>query len=65
MKGCSILIKDLSLALDVDIPVDCCDSCHEDEEMGYESFIEVEYNGSDYLVCCSIYNEFESRLDIY
>jgi len=33
----------------------CCESCHEDDEMGYGNDLWFEVNGIDRNICCAIY----------
>lgn len=42
----------------------CCCSCHEDEDMGYDCLCEVEWNGKTYLVCCRAANEWKQLDEI-
>lgn len=37
-------------------PIECCDSCHEAAEFGYDC-CEVEYYGRTYSVCCRLPRE--------
>lgn len=34
----------------------CCDTCHDDANVGYADMIEVEFGDGYYVVCCSMYN---------
>ena len=52
MKYCS----DLALLLPLD--ADCCTSCHEDADDGYE-MIYQEINGEEYHICCSMSNYYD------
>lgn len=36
----------------------CCESCHEDEEMGYGDDLWFEIGDEDRHVCCAIMNAF-------
>ena len=54
--GCDTLSKKYGLK------EGCCDSCHDEYELGYHDLLEVCDNGEDYLVCCRVYNELEAIL---
>lgn len=41
---------------------DCCNSCHEDQDMDGYSMIEIETAEGVYEVCCRMTNAYESRL---
>lgn len=48
LGGCEVFCRDTG----IDEPM-CCDSCHEDEEMGYFDLPEVWYErGTGYYVAC-------------
>lgn len=32
--------------------INCCSSCHEDEELGYDGGVTLVLPDRDYLVCC-------------
>lgn len=41
----------------------CCDSCHDDEETGYEGLLE-KYNEDDqltHMVCCKVHTWLEDK----
>jgi len=38
----------------------CCDSCHEDEEMGHGYDLWLQINGKDRHVCCAIMRSFDN-----
>lgn len=44
------------LAKRFNIECDCCCSCHEDENNGYDSFCEVEFEDGYYDACCNMRN---------
>lgn len=41
---------------------DCCESCHEDDDMGYGEDLWFEIEGKDWHICCATYKAYESRL---
>lgn len=38
---------------------ECCESCHQDDEMGWGEDLWFEIDGKDRNVCCAIYRAFE------
>lgn len=46
----------------VDVPVSCCDSCHDDVEYGY-GLNEFTLDGIDYEVCCKVAVALGRRYD--
>lgn len=56
--GCADAERDLKIS------ASCCNSCHEDDDLGYEmEYIEV--NETDYYyVCCAVLHEYERALHL-
>ena len=44
------------------LTAECCDSCHEDEEMGYDSMCTIDTQDGPVEVCCKVQIEFNSRV---
>lgn len=45
--------KDLSNEFRIDL--DCCDSCHEDFDLGYFDLMEKEIDEKNYKICCRMF----------
>lgn len=43
--------------------VECCDSCHEEYDEGYD-WIEVNTTEGWYFVCCTVLNAYEEKLEL-
>lgn len=55
---CPQFCKDFGLE---EIP--CCDSCHEDELIGYE-MIEKNVNNKSYYICCNLSNAYNNKFKL-
>lgn len=40
---------------------DCCLSCHEDDDYGYDSMHEEQFDNGYYVICCKIFLEYEKK----
>lgn len=57
---------------DLDLPVPCCLSCHDDEEDGYGELMEHSpprsangrESGAIFITCCAVWSALESRDDL-
>ncbi len=52
---CEEACEDLGLILD------CCVSCHEDNDMGLDDLTEIDLDHGFYKVCCRILDSFNER----
>lgn len=46
-----------------DIRAECCESCHEDEDMGFGDDLWFRVEGKDWHVCCKMINTYEKEKD--
>ena len=37
----------------------CCDSCHDDEDEGYNGLLEKEFRNQEFEICCRGHTEIE------
>jgi len=42
------------------IDFNCCDSCHDDLDYGYDDMIYCDFQGEEYHICCAGYNAIEA-----
>jgi hypothetical protein len=45
------------------IPLNCCDFCHDDFNSGYADICEREIDGVTYQVCCLMLNKYDQKFD--
>jgi hypothetical protein len=43
------------------ISEECCESCHEDDSMGFGEDLWFAVEGKDWNICCSMFKEYELR----
>ena len=48
-------------SLKFDIPLKCCDSCHDDFDSGYSDLCEIELQNVTYQVCCRMFNNYKEN----
>jgi hypothetical protein len=42
--------------------IDCCISCHEDFDMGYDYYCTIFIDDKEYLVCCAVHNQYLKKV---
>ena len=55
--------SDVKDAVDDEVWEGCCNSCHEDEDEGYDTMMDMEHGGHEYHICCGASRSLERKVE--